>query len=221
MPRPELGPDRLYWGFSSTGKFTTKSAYDMLDAAGKPETASTLKPVWRAVWQWPGPQCIRIFLWLLTKNRLLTNVERRRRHLTADGICAICGQTDETILHALRDCSLAAEAWRDLLPRPAISDFFCTDLVQWISSNLLNSLSVGGANWACIFGVAAWKIWKWRNEFIFQGKRRTGIGGVHEILTYVEGLKNLIENDRKLGGSGRVRMERWIRWEKPPAGWVG
>ncbi|GER31306.1 ribonuclease H-like superfamily protein, partial [Striga asiatica] len=67
------------------------------------------KPLWRAVWQWPGPQCTRTFLWLLTENILLTNVERKRRHLTANGLCEMCGQTEETILQAVRDCSLAVE----------------------------------------------------------------------------------------------------------------
>ncbi|CAA0811235.1 Polynucleotidyl transferase- ribonuclease H-like superfamily protein [Striga hermonthica] len=107
-----------------------------------------------------------------------------------------------------------------LLPKSSSSDFFDTDQVTWVSSNLLYPPAERGANWLCIFGVTAWKLWKWRNEFIFQGTRRTGIEGVQEISTYVEGLERLVANDRKLGGLGQLRMERWIRWEKPPEGWV-
>ncbi|CAA0805851.1 Polynucleotidyl transferase- ribonuclease H-like superfamily protein [Striga hermonthica] len=29
-----------------------------------------------------------------------------------------------------------------------------------------------------------------------------------------------LEGDRKLGGSGRLRMKRWISWERPSMGWV-
>ncbi|CAA0834773.1 Unknown protein [Striga hermonthica] len=51
-PREELGCDRLYWGPSPTGKSTTKSAYSMLHGSTGLEMGR--RPLWRAVWKWPG-----------------------------------------------------------------------------------------------------------------------------------------------------------------------
>ncbi|CAA0812639.1 Unknown protein [Striga hermonthica] len=74
------------------------------------------QPLWRAIWQSPGPQCIRIFLWLLTKNRLLTNAGSSRRNLTDSTLCVKCDHTEETTLHVVCDCQLAAKIWRRFFP---------------------------------------------------------------------------------------------------------
>ncbi|CAA0835002.1 Polynucleotidyl transferase- ribonuclease H-like superfamily protein [Striga hermonthica] len=167
-PREELGCDRLYWGPSSTGKFSTRSAYDFLDDVGG--SVPGPGPLWRAVWQWPGLQRIRNFLWLLAKNRLLTNVERMRRHLTPEACYELCRQADESTVHVCWDCPLAAEIWRHLLPRSVHIEFFSLSLEEWLFSNLVNPVKFGDANWTQTFGVVVWKIWGWRNEHLFQGK---------------------------------------------------
>lgn len=65
---------------------------------------STQDGMWRCVWHWDGPERIRMFIWLLIQQRILTNAERVRRHLTLDASCHVCGGTVETALHVVRDC---------------------------------------------------------------------------------------------------------------------
>ncbi|CAA0813949.1 Ribonuclease H-like superfamily protein [Striga hermonthica] len=152
-PREELGCDQLYWGPSATGKFTTRSAYEFLDAEGasRPIPGS----LWRAVWKWSGPQRIRHFLWLLVKNHLLTNVERRRRHLTALALCESRGQAEDYALHVCRECPMAAEIWRRLLPSSTHHEFFSLDLESWLQLNgclcRLVAILIGRAllAWSC------------------------------------------------------------------------
>ncbi|EEF28145.1 conserved hypothetical protein [Ricinus communis] len=60
--------------------------------------------LWRYVWKWDSPQGIRMFLWLVVWEKLLTNVECHKRHLTNDTSCARCSAANEDVLHALRDC---------------------------------------------------------------------------------------------------------------------
>ena len=37
---------------------------------------STQDGMWRCVWHWDGPERIRMFIWLLIQQRILTNAER-------------------------------------------------------------------------------------------------------------------------------------------------
>ncbi|CAA0818851.1 Polynucleotidyl transferase- ribonuclease H-like superfamily protein [Striga hermonthica] len=62
------------------------------------------------------PQWIRQFLWLAAHEKLLTNVERRRRHISDSPICTLCSRYEESILHCLRDCTGARQIWRLLIP---------------------------------------------------------------------------------------------------------
>ncbi|XP_037494537.1 uncharacterized protein LOC105631124, partial [Jatropha curcas] len=65
-----------------------------------------------------GPdEPVRVFLWILSDDRLLTNLERRRRHLSTSSLCALCSITEESSLHAVRDCLHAAGIWHCVIPR--------------------------------------------------------------------------------------------------------
>ncbi|CAA0834018.1 Unknown protein, partial [Striga hermonthica] len=111
-PSPGSGDDIMYWGWSSDGRFTTKSAYEALFGTHNANT----RRIWKEVWSWTGPQRIRQFMWLIVKERLLTNGERFRRHLAESAACELCGSAQETILHCLRDCPHAEQTWRRLIP---------------------------------------------------------------------------------------------------------
>ncbi|KAE8691648.1 putative Cc-nbs-lrr resistance protein [Hibiscus syriacus] len=50
------------------------------------------------------PQRIRLFLWLASKERIMTNVERYRRSIALQPHCPCCLEAVETTTHALRDC---------------------------------------------------------------------------------------------------------------------
>ncbi|CAN1127865.1 Putative ribonuclease H protein At1g65750 [Linum perenne] len=106
-PRDQLRRDIWVWGVNHDGRFTIKSAYDLISTPGT--TAPYIR--WEKVWKWRGPQRIILFLWLALQDRLLTNVERGRRHLTADTNCARCGDRAKTVSHVLRNCQVAYETW--------------------------------------------------------------------------------------------------------------
>lgn len=85
-PRPSAEPDSQYWERSSTGCFTVASPYKQLQQ----DNASHPDPKWDLAWKWPGVQRICSFLWLALNDRLLTNKERRRRHMTETSLCSVC-----------------------------------------------------------------------------------------------------------------------------------
>ncbi|KAK8563582.1 hypothetical protein V6N12_035728 [Hibiscus sabdariffa] len=77
-------------------------------------------PIWDLVWSLPIPQCIQEFIWLVTWQHIMKDL-------------------DEALLPAilvLRDCATVRELWQQLLPPSVRSKLFLLDLVEWISFNL-------------------------------------------------------------------------------------
>ena len=92
--------DRIAWGPSKNGTFSISTAYELIEG----ENWDQRSREWEIVWKWQGPQRVRSFLWLVLHNRLLTNEQRKRRHMKDVSTCPRCKKAEKTILHALRDC---------------------------------------------------------------------------------------------------------------------
>ncbi|CAN1751199.1 Putative ribonuclease H protein At1g65750 [Linum perenne] len=97
-PTPDGGDDDLIWGPDPKGRFTIKSAYDIIATSRDPSPHNT----WNFIWKWQGPSRIKHFLWLAAHDRLLSNAERHRRHMTVTDNCHRCTNVSETSLHILR-----------------------------------------------------------------------------------------------------------------------
>ncbi|CAN1797820.1 Putative ribonuclease H protein At1g65750 [Linum perenne] len=132
QPSPDSGEDDLIWGPDPKGLFSIKSTYEVLSSIGKGNDGQ----LWKIVWNWKGPNRIRFFLWLAAHNRLLTNGERKRRHLTSDDLCNHCKAAPEDTLHTLRDCQLAEALWSCVIPPNRTNEFFSEmkrdTLISWL-----------------------------------------------------------------------------------------
>lgn len=85
--------DKAVW-LDGRRTFTVKDAYKLTktwDAADRRER-------WRWLWKIRIQQRVKIFFWLLAHERIPTNVERCRRHLTTDSMCVRCGLEEEGII---------------------------------------------------------------------------------------------------------------------------
>ncbi|CAN1840120.1 Putative ribonuclease H protein At1g65750 [Linum perenne] len=94
------------------GKFSISSAYDIITAAN----TNTDPSLWKLVWKWKGPNRVKHFLWLVAHNRLLTNAERHKRHMSTDDSCRLCPDSVEDAIHIIRDCRVAKKLWNEFLP---------------------------------------------------------------------------------------------------------
>ncbi|CAN1792333.1 Putative ribonuclease H protein At1g65750 [Linum perenne] len=87
------GEDSWSWGEEPNGKFSIRSAYCLILELNNPSS----DPNWDRVWRWRGPSRIQHFLWLVLHNKLLTNAERSRRHLTNNSSCPRCYNLEESV----------------------------------------------------------------------------------------------------------------------------
>lgn len=104
-PHAELSSDQLEWSCTNDGYFSTTSAYNAI----RRHNVHPHSFLFSGIWSWYGPKRVRLFLWKAAHLALLTNAERRRRHLTQSSSCPVCCSCEETLFTLFRTaCSL----WR-------------------------------------------------------------------------------------------------------------
>ncbi|CAN0899546.1 Putative ribonuclease H protein At1g65750 [Linum grandiflorum] len=130
----DFGPDSIVWGLEPSGKFTIRSAYLLL--IDLPKEAPDQR--WKGIWNWQGPNKIRHFIWLASHNRLLTNEERGRCHLTNKVFCSLCSNQTESCIYILRDCHFARQVWRRILPQAITGEELSKDWSTWLDTHIRN-----------------------------------------------------------------------------------
>ena len=212
-PTSQLGNDKIYWSLDPRGAFTVRSAYDYIcrhNLAVKDET-------WSLAWTWKGPQSVRLFLWQLMHGKLKTHGELARRHIPVSMACDRCGTLVEDILHALRDCPCIKQIWLRLFAGGDYHAFFHANLREWLVANLQNKSNVNSyIPWECVFGVAIWRLWFWRNHFMVEGKLVDSSKITMDVMARANEIHKV--NISPMSQQSR-RKEMLIGWQPPPWPW--
>ena len=117
------------------------------------------------IWKSKCTPKLKFFCWLVLADRLNTrNMLRRRQFNINTGFnCLLCqNPPEETVEHLLFQCDFSAQCWNFLG-------------LDWIAQGShLDIISNGRNSWNKpmfmeIFAVAAWHIWKQRNNLYFNG----------------------------------------------------
>ncbi|CAA0834907.1 Ribonuclease H-like superfamily protein [Striga hermonthica] len=129
-PVPEFVTTTGEWCWERFEAFLPANAL-LLVAALSRGVMHNVRPVWNAIWKAPVAQRVRHYLWLAYRDRLLTNVERVRRHMAENAACINCGVPESTT-HVLRDCEMARRIWVELVSRDYWPVFFSQDVCLWL-----------------------------------------------------------------------------------------
>lgn len=100
--------DEVYWNGSVSGSLKL----DIIRNADERQPSQTKG--WKSIWSVLVPQRIRLFLWLVVQDRLMTNANRFLQQLTDDPRCFACGEVEENTMHILRQCPAARMVWKKL-----------------------------------------------------------------------------------------------------------
>ena len=92
----DSSPDRVVWSLEKSGRFSVKSLYEGLT---KNECGVSLKRNWKG----KIPAKIKIFLWLMSNDVVLTKDNLLKRKWQGDPTCVFC-ECDETIPHLFFGC---------------------------------------------------------------------------------------------------------------------
>ena len=105
-----VGPDQVAWFPIVSGDFNLKSAYSVQFD----RDSSSQSQLFKELWKIKSPQRLKMSMWVVVNNALLTNHARVRRVLSLGDTCILCGRASETTLHALRNCIYAKELWKSI-----------------------------------------------------------------------------------------------------------
>jgi hypothetical protein len=152
--------DSHFWGFTTNGKFSVKSAYE-----GFFYGSVKIEPFER-VWRTCALAKCQFFVWLVTLNKCWTADRLAKRGLD-------CDQEEEDTDHLLLSCVFVRDFWFRFLQQvqlqelaPQLEDKSFMDWWRKIDEESLGSIQKG-FNSLIILG--AWTMWMHHNMCIFDG----------------------------------------------------
>lgn len=92
--------DSNCWGITNNGKFSVRSAYDLITGMRE----QPLESYWETIWKLEVPHRIRAFLWLVSHSKIMSNTKRVRRGFTTNEQCDLCLHPIEDVNHIFRKC---------------------------------------------------------------------------------------------------------------------
>ncbi|XP_076926566.1 uncharacterized protein LOC143589796 [Bidens hawaiensis] len=160
------GKDAWEWLGDNSGMFSVSSVKKLIVKNKGDSNNFVMK--WS---KWVPAKC-NIHMWRAEQNRIPTRVALARRNvMVTNDLCALCGDQKETTYHIYTGCMVATVVW-DHISRwckvPPVFSFSVRDLL-----NLHKSIKLGLVEKEAFHGiviVACWRIWKARNEKVFEGK---------------------------------------------------
>ncbi|KAL4386567.1 hypothetical protein GQ457_09G022170 [Hibiscus cannabinus] len=159
--------------------------------------------IWSKVWNLKVSQRIRVFAWLVLHGRLLTNVERVRRHCAASELCEVCHGGPENIEH--------------IIPSKSQAVFYTIPIHEWLTGNMFGTpCDISNENWSIRFIILCWMIWKRRCSFVLASEVRR----MEDILTSGD---MLVEECRRAfygQAAPSVTPTSANSWSCPPVDWV-
>jgi len=153
--------DDLFWGRTSSGLFSIKSALEILD--GDKQDTDTGK--WKQIWKIEATQKTKVFIWLLLHQAVLINKSRVKRGFASNPNSLICPNRLEDINHILRNCVRASEVWHYFDQAEQGIHDSNMGLQEWIYRNINHTTHE--PLWPTKFAVIIWWLWRWRNEHSF------------------------------------------------------
>ncbi|PIN21273.1 hypothetical protein CDL12_06026 [Handroanthus impetiginosus] len=118
---------------------------------------------WKRIWKLNIPLKVKVFLWRAWWEILPTNSQLRRRHIHYGSQCPLCGNSEEIVLHALRDCPYVASVWKISELEGVDVEGNGSNVKDWL---LFQKKNVYLVQLELIF-MLCWAIWSNRNAVIW------------------------------------------------------
>lgn len=161
--------DRMEWKLNNTWVYSARSIYRVMIRVGM------IKPLHEYTWKLAIPPTVRIFIYLLLKQKILTKDVMQRRNMGSDSGCEMCQNCpSKSALYLLFLCPTAVEAWYEMsakmgyklmVPNSSIRQIWTESRDQAKRRN-----KTCKREWEYYFACIYWHLWKRRNEKIFTGK---------------------------------------------------
>jgi zinc-binding in reverse transcriptase len=154
-----LDRDKLRWRLSESGKFTTSEVYNWLTFR---EVTDSSADIW---WTLPIPLKVKVFMWFVTQNKILTKHNLVKRGCVGSTLCTMCDET-ETVQHLFLMCNFAKQIWFWMGKCQQYYIYwnnfsYVMVFVATLSGNIQKCFLV-------VLSSVCWSLWKHRNFMVFE-----------------------------------------------------
>lgn len=156
--------DEVYWGKETSGQYTVRSAYTLLQEQKNMWRQEDQTSTWRKTWRIKAPSKVLNFVWRALSNCLPTMVMLRQKNVSVNSLCQICRLGEETVEHILCKCDFANQCWQRIIPQVQCNDD--SSIFQWWEKVLEVCDNEKRAEVATI----CWSLWRARNVLIWNKK---------------------------------------------------
>ncbi|KAG7599644.1 hypothetical protein ISN44_As06g038180 [Arabidopsis suecica] len=172
--RPQVvkSPDMPTWIHTRDGQYTVKSGYHQLTKPPSADISDSLRVnnLCKSIWSLNIPPKVKHLWWKIIHNALPIAEALGRRRLRISPECLFCGEACESIYHLFFQCRVANEIW-ELSPVDKTSGQFLAqntllDKIQALLAGLKKQQTTDH-----LFPFIGWRIWKARNDLLFNNKR--------------------------------------------------
>ena len=209
--------DSLFWWPGRDGMFTVRSCY-WLARLGHLRTwalqfGARETELWRDVWRVEGPPKLNHFIWRACKGSLAVAERLASRHVAVSSQCPVCGCAEESIIHALFECTHAQQLWSAsewgslLIDAPSTS---FADRFAWFKSR-------GDGEEVRRFYALAWAAWFCRNKCVYEHENPDA---VRMGCSFVKLVSDYKEYADKVFNPPSVSSPMVSSWSPPMEGWV-
>lgn len=149
------------WSLDSKENFTTSSLYQYICFGGVIDRQVI------ELWNCKMPLKIRIFVWQVVHDRILSGDQFCKRGGQGSGCCKLCGQPESND-RIMFECPLARFVWINISKAFCLewTPTCCGDFLVWVDrqSNPLRKCAWFG------LGAPCWSLWNIRNKMMFENK---------------------------------------------------
>ena len=193
--------DEISWGLNPNGKFSTSSVYRHLE---KKNSGPDNKFIWKA----KLPLKIKVFLWQLSQDAVLTRENMMKRNWLGRPVCSFCSNI-ETASHLFFNCATTRFVW-GLLGACLGTKTYPRNIWQtfvWFHKYMPNDKKF----YTLMLAAFTWSIRTTRNKITFENYKMRSpeviIYTVASFMVYWAGLYD--ENDAaKIKGGAKKLMEK-------------
>jgi hypothetical protein len=157
------------------------------------------------IWNAKIPAKIKIILWLVLDNTILTKDNLLKRKWTGSPICHFCDK-EENITHLFLQCSMAKAVWAVIAHSIGADNVPRTLQQCWIWCE--RWLPYGKKIHTLGIVAVCWSIWRTRNSICFEGKKGTNpitiICMACSLMCYWAGLFMEVDKDTLVAGANSM-----------------
>ena len=152
----------LTWPFNASSSYTVRSGYKFLAKDElqnqSPAHSDQNNDLWKLIWGLDVPNKIKNFVWRSSRDAILVKKNLKKRKILNDDKCEQCGQVEESVLHAIWECSKLSPIW-DVIP-----DFTCHQSRSFADTKDLLLYVLNAGSKVDLLVVIMWNIWYRRNQ---------------------------------------------------------